>query len=165
VTERPCRLAALAAGFFALALGCSVLAAVVTGPGQSVRLFGSLTADDAAWDRLTADCDGDRGLANHFYDVFSVRNDGAEGLLLTITASWSGGDGFLHVFDSEQIDLALRQGCIVGNDDRLPRDVSQSEIAGLEILPGETLMIVASTFSGGQAIGPYEIVITSAALP
>ncbi len=125
--------------------------------GSSVFVSGSIDATDPQWARPSAVCTSTTP-ADHYYDQFTITNTTGAAQTLTITAAWSG-DGYLHVFNDPFIALTPTINCISGDDDF--GSTAGSQLTGVTIAAGQTLHIVASTFSGAVAIGAYSIEIAT----
>lgn len=130
--------------------------------GGSIALDGALDASDPRIDRVSETCTGS-GPADHAWDGFRIVNNASSARSLTITASWIGGDGFLLVYKSNGFDPASPlSGCMKGDDD-FGTDASQ--LAGIPIAAGETLVVVASTYAGNSVIGSYDIEVETESAP
>ena len=136
-------------------------------PGETVTAMGSIDDTDMQWDRVSAGC-FTQGDADHYYDTVAIVNNTGAGQFINITATWSeGADGYLHIyrlpFDPESTD-----GCIVGDDD-FDLDGSEgpipaagaSQIEEIGVPNGAVLMVVLSTFNASDAIGPWNLDITT----
>ncbi|MGK0358273.1 MAG: cysteine-rich repeat protein [Bradymonadia bacterium] len=123
-----------------------------------VQLGGEIDDMDAGWDRpgeFGNECaagDGD----NHFYEVFRFTNDGALPQYIDLTANWAG-DGFVHIFNDPFVGdmLDLENGCLGGDDDF--NGAGASQVADFLVAPGQTIVVVASTFRRDEAIGRYTV--------
>lgn len=178
----------LAAAAVALAAtGCFFLAITfIASPGGNVMILGSIDATDSTWTRPSSDCTP--GSGNYYYDLHLIRNATGANQRIEILAEWTdNGDGYLHLYTvpdtGEWPGLAGVEGlpgtpgipaglpgsnvtlnpmdgsCIAGDDDF--QGLFKSLIPSQTILDGETLMVVASTFSADDAIGAYKITITT----
>ena len=138
--------------------GCSLACALevptpIAAVGQTVRLQGGLAAGDPTWARPSAACAA--GAAPKFYDAFRIVNNTGAAQQLTVTAAWTGGDGFLHVFGDPLNAPAAPAGCIIGSDDF--NGAAGSQVTNVNIAAGQTLVVVASTFSNNAAIASYTL--------
>ncbi len=128
--------------------------------GGQIILVGSLDADDPQWARPNL-CAAEAP-ADHVYDRFEISNPTAADITVTATATWTDGDGYLHWFRGglpfDPADLAR---CGGADDDRVALDTSQSEVVDVPIPAGEAIVLVASTYRAGEAIGPYTITVTT----
>lgn len=126
----------------------------IAASGSSVMLAGSIDATDPVWLRPSESCTPRTGTSSYYYDVYAIVNNTLSAQTVTITADWSagGGDGFLHAYSAS--------ACLDGNDD-FNANTSASQVAGLAIGIGETIYIVASTFSTLDAIGSYAIAVAT----
>ena len=129
--------------------------------GGNLAIQGSIDATDPLWARPSASC-SPQWPADHYYDAFAITNHTGAAQSVDITAVWLG-DGYLHVY-SHPLDTSNTTGCVTGNDDFYiapgPPTLA-SQIAGHPIAAGETLHVIASTYTGGQAIGAYFIDVTT----
>ena len=130
----------------------------IAGQNGSIALGGSLTSTDPRIDRVSATCSGS-GAADHPWDGYRIVNNTGAAQSLTVTASWSGGDGFLLAYHSSFDAESPLTGCITGNDDF--GGASGSQITDLAIAPGETLVLVASTFAGNATVASYDIEVAT----
>ena len=138
--------------------GCSATCVLeIAASGSSVNFSGSIDATDPVWGRALADCSALTTPVNHNYDVHTITNSTGAAQTLTVTAMWSG-DGYIHAF-SDPLDLMSIAGCIDGDDDF--GGTSGSRMVGVPIADGATIHIIASTFFGMDAIGPYTIEIAT----
>ncbi|MGE0789279.1 MAG: hypothetical protein AB7S26_26635 [Sandaracinaceae bacterium] len=131
---------------------CQLEARPIAASGMSVTLAGSIDAGDARWTRPSASCGAGFG-TNFALDVYAITNTTGAMQTLTITATWMG-DGYLHIY-RVPLDITTLTSCVTGNDDF--GTVLASQITGQVIMPGETLYVMASTYSEGALIGPYTI--------
>lgn len=145
--------------------GCSAVCIIETPPpvdialpGGSIVPAGTIDGTEPLWARPLAGC-GATSPADHYYDVISIVNNTGADQVLTMTATWAGGDGFLHVF-TDPFDPFDLTGCVIGDDDF--NGTGQSQIVGVNITAGQVLHVIASTFSGNVAIGDYTIDIRTA---
>jgi cysteine-rich repeat protein len=130
----------------------------IAASGSSVMVSGSIDTTDPQWARPGATC-GATSPADHYFDMYTIENTTGADQVLTVTAAWAGGDGYLHAYRYPFEPSATDFNCIAGNDDF--GGASGSEITGLSIAAGERLVVVASTFSGSAAIGTYDITIAT----
>ena len=131
-------------------------ARIIAPRGNAINFRGTLTNGDPIWRRPEANCTANAGRAiNDFYNAFAIRNDGPMARTLTITANWTGGDGFLAVYRSPFNPGNAAQSCIAANDDS--QGMVQSRVQGVVIQPGQTLVVVPTVFGGGQSIPSYAI--------
>lgn len=138
------------------------VATPIAAPGGSIAFDGSLTSADSRIDRVSETCTGS-GPADHAWDGFRVVNNASSARALTITASWSGGDGFLLVYKSNGFDPASPlSGCVKGDDDF---GTGGSQVVGVSIAAGETLVVVASTFAANGTVAAYDIEVATEAAP
>ncbi|MDF1564174.1 MAG: DUF4215 domain-containing protein [Deltaproteobacteria bacterium] len=140
--------------------GCSATCALeIAAPGASIVATESIDATDMQWARPGSTC-GATSPADHYFDAVWIENNTGYPQLLTATAAWSG-DGFLHVF-YDPFDPADLANCIKGDDDF--NGTSGSQIVEIYIMPGESLVLVASTWGGGAVTGAYSLDIATDAV-
>lgn len=129
----------------------------IDAPGApGVAFAGSLDASDWRWARPHADCNA-TWPADHYLDVFSVRNDTGEDQALSVTASWNDADGHVHVY-ADPLDPTTVNGCIGGDDEYLSFG---SQMTDVPISAGETVHIMASTYAGESTIAAYTVVVAT----
>jgi hypothetical protein len=126
----------------------------IAAPGQSVFVPGSLDNNDGVWSRPSAACEPRMG--SHRRDLVALRNDTGATQRLTATVVWQSGDGFLHAF-GEPWDLSRLSGCLLGDDDL--DDATASRVEGLELGPGEVLVLVPSTYAPDVTLGAYALTV------
>ncbi len=124
--------------------------------GNTLSLSGSIDATDPVWARPSQSCSSTPGI-DHYYDVFAITNHTGADQTVDILAAW-GGDGYLHVYD-HPVDPTSVAGCLSGDDD--DPTTATSGIYAEPIAAGQTLHIIASTFSANLAIGAYTIEIST----
>ncbi|MEL6180891.1 MAG: PPC domain-containing protein, partial [Myxococcota bacterium] len=126
-------------------------------PGETVEATGAITDTDIVWNRPDANCDPSGSLARDgaLLDIIPIVNTTGSPQRVQITAAW-GGDGYLHVYRSPFDPVTPEVGCITGDDDF---QTNGSQIEEISIGVGETLVIAASTYLAGAAIGPYTITV------
>jgi cysteine-rich repeat protein len=136
-----------------------VPATPIAAQGETIESAGAFEDGDRLWARPLSNCSATNG-ADHPYDTWRVVNTSDAAQTILITADWAG-DGYLHVF-SDPFDAASLDGCVVGDDDFNGAGGSQIE---LEIQPGETLVVVASTFDPADYFGAWGLSILTVAPP
>ena len=110
-----------------------------------LSLTGTLSYDnDPTWNRPIASCSTSGFVV--VYDAYRITNASASTVTIDVEASWSG-DGFLHIYDYPFNARAPLDGCRTGDDDF--DGLLGSRIDDFAILPGETVVIVASDYSSG----------------
>ena len=72
-------------------------------------------------------------------------------------ADWHGGDGMLYVFTIDADADASAGLLLASNDDYNGTGHSRIDPHDLYILPGETLLVVMTSFSEQTAIGAYSL--------
>jgi cysteine-rich repeat protein len=122
----------------------------------SITLTGSIDASDPDWSRPGATCSA--GSGSHNFDEFRITNQTGVAQDLRIDATWAA-DGYLHVMRDWYNPDDPVAGCVIGDDDF--GGTLASRIDSVRIGAGETLYVVASTFSAGTAIGAYTITVTT----
>ncbi|MEE9328323.1 MAG: hypothetical protein V3U71_13640 [Cocleimonas sp.] len=135
--------------------------------GTSISLTGSISSNDKRWERLSETCTSDGNTANHYYDSFQITNNTGTPQKIEIFAQWVGGnngDGYLHLATDNFTPSNAISSCITGDDDF--NGFTGSLIPGgtntaPTINPGQVLTIIASTFTGNQAIGNYTITVST----
>jgi hypothetical protein len=134
----------------------------IAAQGGSVAFDGALGADDPMMDRVSETCTG-TGPADHPWQGFRIVNNAGSARSVTITASWSGGDGFLHAYNASSFDPASPlSGCIKGDDDF---GVDGSQLVDVAMAAGQTLVIVASTYAANGSIAAFDIEVATNAAP
>jgi hypothetical protein len=135
--------------------------------GASISLTGSITSNDQQWERLSEVCTSDGNTSNHYYDSFQITNNTGTAQKIEILAQWVGGangDGYLHLATENFKTSNAFSTCITGDDDFNGRSGSLIP-GGANFAPtinsGEVLTIIASTFTGNQAIGNYTITVST----
>ena len=136
--------------------GCDACRAEIAAAGDSITLTGALEPSDPTFTRASQTCGAD-GRANVFFDDFPIVNNTGTTQLLQITAAWTGGDGYLHVYGAGFDYQDETTGCLAGDDDF--NGVEASQITMLPIEAGQTLVVVASTFREFAGIDSYSIEI------
>ena len=147
--------------------GCSDLClfetrAFIAVPTQSVSLFGHLSEENPTWDRLNESCNVPLGGEQRVpYSTRVLVNNTGSIQSLTLIATWSNGDGFLHLYrgDIEAGELDLNspiERCEVGSDDG-PEGITQSVLYEVEISPNEAITLVFSSFAEDDFIGSFEL--------
>ncbi|MGI5863171.1 MAG: DUF4215 domain-containing protein [Myxococcales bacterium] len=134
--------------------GCSATCqAEIAAPGSTLQFSGSLDSTDRTWVRRSATCGAPYTATNTFFDAYAIVNNTGAEQQITITANWSA-DGFLHLFRGSFDPADPATNCVLGNDDFGDRFASR--IANQTIAAGETLVVVASTYSD-SATGAYTL--------
>ena len=131
-------------------------------PGLSIDFSGSLDEEDLTWIRLDEACDPAPtppiGVETYFYDTFRIVNDSDHSAAIEVHAWWED-DGYLHIYRDPFV-ADEQAGCVIGNDDDDDQEtVLESHLDRVEIAAGEVLVIVASTFTRDDAIGPYTLTV------
>jgi len=124
-----------------------------------ITLSGALDAGDPLWARRVL-CGAPDAEVDHPYDIYEIQNPTAAEIQVTATAAWDGGDGYLHWFTGGlPFDPAEEARCGGGNDDF--GSTAASQVVGIPVPAGGAVVILASTFAGGDAIGPYTITVAT----
>ena len=138
--------------------------------GECVQVGGAIDDMDPNWMRpgvLNGDPCAFDDANDHFYEVFRFVNAGPMPQFIDATAMW-GGDGYVHIFDENfAADMPL-VGCLTGDDDFAIGGAGAtlgSQITGFEVLPGQTFVMVASTYGSGSTTGAYGIDVCSVPPP
>lgn len=135
--------------------GCSPRCAIELGaPGTSVDVSGMLEGSDPTYARQNADCVPSSGAANFHYRQYVFENTSPSRLMVSFMATW-GADGYLHVYEYPFVPEAPVARCIDGNDDFT--GTGRSYIPAMPIDPGERIVVVASTYSGGVTMDHFTI--------
>jgi hypothetical protein len=124
--------------------------------GGTVQLTGELDASSDVWNRFTERCESNPTPGDHRYQVWPITNSSIARQWVSVNATWSGFDGYLHAFRAP-FDLADQDGCIAGNDDTAPGATTLSTLRNLELAPGEVIYLVASAFEPGDISGSYTL--------
>ena len=134
--------------------------AVIGAPGGSIVTHGALHESDSQWNRPSATCTDDAGTATNFFDTLLVKNTASVERFLDVTATWTGGDGFLVVYFGtfNPLDGAGAQ-CIDGSDDF--GGMTASRVSDVLIFPGETLTVVATSYGAATAIPSYTLEVAT----
>ena len=61
---------------------------------------------------------GSRTGSGNYYDAYTIENNTGMAQTLTITATWPGGDGYLHVYRFPFNSTVATFNCVDGDDDR-----------------------------------------------
>ncbi len=140
--------------------GCSSNCAIeIAASGSSVTLMGTLEASDGTYTRTGSTC-GARTGAPGAFDTYVIENTTMTAQTLTITATWpSGGDGYLFAYRFPFNPAVQRFNCVIGNDDF--GGTGGSRLTGVTIAPGQRLVIVATEFLPGDALGAHSIVVAT----
>ncbi len=126
--------------------------------GQSLVIVGAITDADPRWARPGEDCAaGAEG--GHHYQVVPLVNEIGGNALVSVTADWGAGDGFLHVF-SEPFDPGDVAGCLAGNDDDGSTQRSRIDDVRMQ-WRGAGVVVVLSTYGVGQEIAQYTLRLTT----
>lgn len=134
--------------------------ASLASPGGSITTSGTLHGTDATWNRLGSTCSSSPASGDYPRDRLLVKNETGSSQELDIDAAWYEGDGYLHVFVYDDSAGAMGNGlCLDANDDA--GGSGASAISGLLTYSGETLLVVASSFSADAAIGAYDITVAT----
>jgi len=136
--------------------GSTDTAALIAASGASISTSGTLHGTDESWSRLGDSCTSSPATGDYVRDRLLLKNDTGASQTLDISAAWHEGDGYLHVFVYDDSVAGLGNGmCVDANDDA--GGASTSAINNLVIYDGETLLVVASSYTAGTAIGAYDI--------
>lgn len=131
-------------------------------PGSSVSLSGSLAASDDTFVPVDDGCVSQGGASNHHFDALAIVNNTGAAQNVTLTATWTTGDGILSVH-TDPFDAATAVGsCVSAGDDF--GGIGQSRVESVLMAAGETFWVVATTFSGGAEIANYTIDVATDAL-
>jgi cysteine-rich repeat protein len=141
--------------------GCSAVCALEGTPipipatGQAVGVAGSLESSDPTFARTNTGCSLSSSANAVYYDTYEFTNNSGGDITIDLTASWAF-DGYLNVnsssFDPTQADAS----CLAADDDF--NGTSGSQITDLTVADGDTIVVVATSFSNG-ATGDYTIQI------
>ena len=123
---------------------------------EFAEVQGSLDIDDPQWARPGEDCEFQAELPNFHYDTFELRNDTGDLTVVEVRGVWPG-DGYLHVF-SQPFDPANLEQCRFGNDDE---DGIATSFLPVFLVPGETVVIVVSTFDEADPMGAYTLEVSA----
>jgi hypothetical protein len=137
----------------AAAPACLQSAAALPDPGQRVTQAGSLGADSPRWARPRVECRS-RAPGAYPFEVWALTNRDDQPHRASVTASWEGGDGFLHLFRAP-FDPRDLSSCVAGNDDLL--DAAHSAVGPVWVAPGETLYAVASTLTAQGEVPSFTL--------
>ncbi|MDH5753563.1 MAG: hypothetical protein OEZ59_14225, partial [Deltaproteobacteria bacterium] len=145
---------------------CSVASVISTTDlpgtkGASTTLTGSISVTDPVW-RRSDSCGSSPLAGNFFYDAHYLTNATASAQAYSINATWSGvaANGFLHVYDYPFDTLLQGSNCLGANDD-LAGDTTQSQVNSIMLRPGQTIVVVASTFSAADVVSSYDITVSN----
>lgn len=125
-------------------------------PGEAINISGALDSGNATWARPSEECNRTTGSATYYYETWRITNNPGR-RSVTVDATWSGVDGYLHVFREPFAPPSLTS-CVAGDDDDY--SILRSRLSSIAIGPGETLVIVASTYSRGET-GSYTLRVTT----
>ncbi len=113
-------------------------------------------AVDPTWARPTVTCTANTALIP--YTTHTYMNSTAAAQTVTVTASWVGFDGFLHVFTSPFDGSMPTMNCVSGSDDF--GGEAGSRLTSLVVPAGASIVIVASMYDNGDPSGTYSIRVT-----
>lgn len=131
-------------------------------PGRDVTSSGIIHETDAFWNRIDDECGSEAKPQDYYFDPLYVENSTGETQELDIVANWQEGDGYLHVYLLDASNQPTNTGlCLGANDDSVSSHQSQVSGANMAIYPGEVFVILASTYSPSDAIGKYDIVVST----
>jgi cysteine-rich repeat protein len=137
---------------------CSANCALeIAAAGSGISLTGGLDATDPTYVRPSATCGTFTSTVPHHYDTFVIENTTGTAQTLTVTAAWTGDDGFLFAYRYPFNSDLQRFNCLRGDDDF--GGTGGSQIVDLDIAVGERLVIVATTYDGGDTIASYSIAV------
>jgi hypothetical protein len=138
--------------------------APIAAPGQSITINSALDAGDPTWVR--PDEGEDNACAENTseeesqypYELHEIVNNTGADQKLRILADWpEDSDGYLLVYGapfSPSLDA-----CVAADDDYNGQDASL--LFNLDISAGQTLTLVASTFSPDEPLGAYSFAVTT----
>ncbi len=130
----------------------------IAASGSSVWYTGMLASNSPTYERLNSDC-----LPTFYgavpYQTFEIVNNTGSGQTLTITASWDGFDGSMHAYHDPFNPTIPMANCIDGDADY--GGVGGSQLTGVSIAAGETLVVVAETFYGYPSTGAYSMEVAT----
>jgi hypothetical protein len=130
--------------------------ATIAPAGDSLITRGTIHANDGTWNRAGNTCDATASEGDHYFDAVRITNDSGSAKDLEVVATWGAGDGYLHAFVFDAAADGPGAGlCLAANDD--DSGSGASRLSGLDIWSGETLVVVASTYSAETAIGAYQL--------
>ncbi len=134
--------------------GCDTMCQVETGFGciaEPSRCFAALADHTGAhtdmsptWSRPIANCTGSN--AGRLYDSYTYTNPTMADLEVTVGATFSDYDGYVHAFVGTFDPMMPTTNCDSGDDDYGNRNSSYIE-SPVTIPAGETLTVVVSTYS------------------
>jgi cysteine-rich repeat protein len=143
---------------------CSARCALaIAASGSSISLGGALEATDPTYVRANADCTARTSETPHAHDAFVLENTTGADQSLTLTASYTQGtgttsDGYLFVYRYPFNPALQLYRCAAGDDDFAD---AGSQIVDLHIASGERVVVIATTFGGGETIGGYSIEVAT----
>lgn len=131
--------------------GAPSVCTMSVGPGVTAIRSGSttvpgtsLSTSDPTWTRPGSGCVSSTTSGVH-YHTYTLQNAGTTTLTLTITATWSGFDGFLAVYTPPFTATSPLSSCLGADDDYL--STSDSQVTGITIAPGAQVVVVATQYS------------------
>jgi cysteine-rich repeat protein len=126
--------------------------------GESVSVAGALEVSDPTFNRVTSSCSflGFFGMSAYF-DQYEFTNNTGASVTVDITASWSF-DGYLNIFSSGFDSTDPEATCLDADDDF--NGTSGSQVTGLTVADGETIVVVGTSFLDGST-GPYSIEVAT----
>jgi hypothetical protein len=134
----------------------------VADPGLTMQLSGVLDDTDAQFTRPTESCSASSTTGQR-YETHRITNSSSTTRSLTLRANWDG-DGFLGVYTDAFDPANAATGCLDADDDHSDNGAGAqagSQVEDMLIFPGETLVVVATTFGADDKIGDYTIDVTS----
>ncbi len=132
----------------------------IAAPGASIALGGRLNVDSPTYNRQTDGC-GAVDRPDRRYQAFEIVNRTGADRLITATARWNQGDGFLFVYRAPFDPADPASNCLDGDDDF--SGIADSQVAEVPIADGEVLVLVAATFDAGAAVGPFDLAVQTLA--
>lgn len=103
---------------------------------------------------------GGGGDPDYPWEALSFTNTSDVRVVVDVVATWSG-DGYLFVYEDFFDPSMPLDRCLFGDDD--DGALNRSAVRDIEVDPGETIVVVASSFGsgGGTALGPYTLEVTT----
>ncbi len=143
-------------------IDCVALPVDIAEPGNTVELTGAFYGTSQTWNRPDEGCFFPSD-DFYFYRAVAIENSTGVAQRVTVTATWFGGDGFLHFYTRPLNLLDPIFGCLLGDDDF--NATNQSQLPNLIIPAGEVRYILASTFGPLQNIGAFSLNIATHDVP